>query len=126
MGLDSISRRVINNASSAASLDGSAGIIPLAIKGKKTGSFQMKWPSGTSGAWHFYGSNQPDAVKDGVPDLTKFTQIPDASGWSSLQPNGSNTGGYFTFADLAVEWILPFYTRTSGGGAGVFAWGVFF
>jgi hypothetical protein len=126
MALDSIVRKVITNASTGASFDGSTGVVPLNIAGKKTGSFQIDWPNGSTGAFHFLVSNQADAVKDGVPTLSKFRQIADASAWSTLQPSGSNTGAVFTFADLAALWILPFYTRTSGGGAGVNAWGYFF
>src|SRR5688572_30460541 len=92
----------------------------LNIAGLNKASFQMAWTGTPTGVYSFRISNQADAcASDGtVADMTKFTNLVSPAAFSAQQPAGAasasggvNTIGYFSFADLCGDWLLPVYTN---------------
>jgi hypothetical protein len=110
--------KCIDGASMGASIALTA-VKALNVRGYSRASFQSAISGAGVGVVDFVISDYPGACdKDGnVLDATKFVPIPSRpAAFSSQDPNGTLTGGYYGFADLAAAWLAPIYTRTSGTG----------
>lgn len=110
---------LINAVSMGASIGATGATKALRVQGCSRASFQAKYSGAGVGVVDFLISNDPSACdRNGVvQDSTKFAPIPSRpAAFSSQDPDGSRTDGYYGFADLAAHWLLPIYTRTSGTG----------
>lgn len=108
----------INAASMAADIAGDV-CKPLDMEYYDQASFQAFYTGSGVGVLHFAVSNRRDAVDKvtGVPDLTKFTTIPNPLDFADQDANGAKASGWYPLADLACAWLLCFWTRTSGTGS---------
>ena len=104
--------KCLNAVSMAATINSG---VPMNMNGYSRASFQTVWTGDGVGVMNFLVSNQPDAVLNGVVDLTKFKQLVNPAAFAAQDPAGTAGGGYYALADLACAFLLPVYTRSSAG-----------